>query len=196
VEKNVNYDPSFAQEVFDNVDAGEEIKMCMQCGLCATSCPLRAHMDYPPRQIFSMIRAGKQDEVLNCNAIMLCTSCYTCKVRCPRGVPVIDVMHGLAHYAITKGIRTRKNTVTFGNEFWNQIYKIGRIDEKDLSKRYFFSDGFVNGIKKSLEMVDMGITMLLHGRMKLLPEKKIKGIKPLRSMLDKAMQMGKGRAGG
>jgi quinone-modifying oxidoreductase subunit QmoC len=195
MENIVNYDPSFAQEVLDNVDAGEEIKMCMQCGVCAGSCPLREHMDYPPRQIFAMIRAGKRDEVLNSKSIMLCTSCYTCAVHCPRGVPVIDVMHGLAHYAIKLGMLPRRDTATFGREFWRQIYKLGRIDEKALSRRYFFSDGLVAGMKKTMGMFDIGITMMLHGRMKLMPERKIKGIKALRRMLDKAEEMGKGGVG-
>jgi len=194
MEKSLDYNPSFAQEVFDNVDSGEEIKMCMQCGVCAASCPLSLQMDFSPRKIFSMIRSGKREEVLGCNAIMLCTSCYTCKVRCPRGIPVIDVMHGLAHYAIKQGYLTRRDTVTFGSEFWNQIYRLGRIDEKDLSRRYFFSRGLVSGIKNSLEMADMGISMVLHRRMKLLPERKIKGIQSLRKMLDMAEKIGKGGA--
>ena len=189
-----SYDSSFAREIFENVDYGEEIKMCMQCGVCAASCPLSMQMDYSPRKIFLMIRAGKREEVLNSNAIMLCTSCYSCKVRCPRGIPVIDVMHGLANYAVRQGYVPRKYTATFGSEFWKQIYRLGRIDEKDLSRRYFFSDGFVQGIKNTLEMVDMGITMFLHRRMKPLPERPIKGIKGLRKMLDKAAQMGKGGA--
>ncbi len=194
MEKSSYYNTSFAQEVFDNVDFGEEIKMCMQCGVCAASCPLSLHMDFSPRKIFSLIRAGKREEVLGCNAIMLCTSCYSCKVRCPRGIPVIDVMHGLAHYAIKQGYLPRKDTATFGSEFFNQIYRLGRIDEKDLSRRYFFSNGFVSGIQHSLEMADVGISMVLHGRMKLLPERKIKGIKSLRKMLDMAEKIGKGGA--
>ncbi len=189
------YDSAFAREVFENVDYGEEIKMCMQCGVCAASCPLSQRMDYSPRKIFLMIRAGKREEVLGAQSIMLCTSCYSCKVRCPRGIPVVDVMHGLANYALKKGYVPRKDTAIFGKEFWNQIYKIGRIDEKDLSRRYFFADGLVPGIKKSLEMADMGLAMFLHKRMKLLPEKKIKGIKSLRKMLDKAQAMGKGGGG-
>jgi len=189
-----NYNTSFSQEVFQNVDYGEEIKMCMQCGVCAASCPLSLQMDYPPRQIFAMIRAGKRQEVLSSKSIMLCTSCYACKVRCPRGIPVIDVMHGLAHYAFKQGFVPRKKTANFGREFWNQIYRLGRIDEKDLSRRYFFADGFVDGIKNGLEMADMGITMVVHKRMKLLPERKIKGIQSLRKMLDKAAEMGKGGA--
>ena len=192
---NGNYDPSFAQEVFDNVDSGEEIKMCMQCGICAGSCPLRYEMDYPPRQIFALIRAGKRDKVLNSTAIKLCTSCYSCKVRCPRGIPVIDVMHGLAHYGIKKGIIPKKGTAAFGGEFWDMIYRIGRIDEKDLPRRYFFQEGLVPGIMSMLEMAPMGAQMFFHHRMKLLPERKIKGIKDLRKMLDKAEEMGKGGTG-
>jgi quinone-modifying oxidoreductase subunit QmoC len=192
--KNGNYDPSFAQEVFQNVDSGEEIKMCMQCGICAGSCPLRHEMDYPPRQIFALIRAGKRDEVLNSKAIKLCTSCYRCKVRCPRNIPVIDVMHGLAHYGIKQGIIPRKGTAAFGGEFWDMVYKIGRIDEKDLSRRYYFQDGIVAGIQGMLGISHMATQMLLHGRVKLLPERKIKGIKALRKMLDKAEKMKKGGA--
>lgn len=189
-----NYDPSFAQEVFSNVDAGEEIKMCMNCGVCAASCPLSQQMDYPPRRIFNLIRAGKRDEVLHANSIMLCTSCYTCKVRCPRKIPVVDVMHGLAHYAIRHGILTRRDTANFGREFWNQVYKLGRIDEKELPRKVFFAGGLLEGVRNMVKYSDMGLKLVLHKRMKLLPERKIKGIQSLRKMLDKAGQLGKGGA--
>ena len=74
------------------------------------------------------------------------------------------------------------------------IYRIGRIDEKDLPRRYFFQDGIIPGIMSMLEMAPMGAQMFFHHRMKLLPERKIKGIKDLRKMLDKAEKMGKGGA--
>ena len=76
----------------------------------------------------------------------------------------------------------------------NMIYKIGRIDEKILPLRYNFGDGLVPGLKSTLEMTPMGAKMFFHHRMKLLPERKIKGIKTLRKMLDKAEKMGKGGA--
>lgn len=190
-----NYDPSFASEVFDNVDSGEEIKMCMQCGVCAASCPLRQEMDYPPRQLFTLVRAGKRDEVLNSKAIKLCTSCYRCAVRCPRGIPVIDVMHGLAHYAIKQGIIPQEGTAAFGGQFWKMVYRNGRIDEKVLPVLYFFQEGLVPGIINMLGMSTMGAQLLFHHRMGLLPDRPIKGKKALRKMLDKAEKMGKGGAG-
>ncbi len=192
--KMTNYDPSFANEVFEHVDSGEKIKMCMNCGICSASCPLRHEMDYPPRQIFAMIRAGKKDAVLNSKAIQLCTSCYTCKVRCPRAISVIDVMHGLAHYAIKKGIIPRKGTAAFGGEFFKMIYRIGRIDEKELPLRYFLLEGLVSAIQSMLGMATMGTRLFFHHRLKLLPERKIHHVKDLRKMLDKAEKMGKGGA--
>ncbi|MCF8131438.1 MAG: heterodisulfide reductase subunit C, partial [Deltaproteobacteria bacterium] len=106
----------------------------------------------------------------------------------------IDVMHGLAHYALTKGYTPRVETARFGKEFWNQVYRIGRVDEKDLPRRVFFAAGFWEGVKAMLNFMDIGIKLTLHHRMKLLPERKIKGIKSLRQMLDKAEQLDKGGA--
>jgi quinone-modifying oxidoreductase subunit QmoC len=188
------YDQFFAREVYSKVDSGEEIKMCMQCGVCAASCPLKDKMDLSPRKIFTLIRAGQREKVLSSKAIMLCTSCYSCKVRCPRKVPVVDVMHGLAHYALRQGFKPREETALFGDKFWGNIYRLGRIDEKDVAQRYFLSHGIGGGIKLALENKDMGLGMLLKKRMKLLPERPIKNIKAFRKMLDKAKAMGKGGA--
>lgn len=188
------YDQSFAREVYQKVDSGEEIKMCMQCGVCAASCPLKDKMDYSPRKIFTLIRAGHREKVLSSEAIMLCTSCYSCKVRCPRKVPVVDVMHGLAHYALRQGYTPRAETALFGQKFWDNIYRLGRIDEKDVAQRYFLGHGLGPGIKLMMENKDMGLGMLFKKRMKVLPERPIKNVKSLRKMLDKAKAMGKGGA--
>jgi quinone-modifying oxidoreductase subunit QmoC len=190
-EQGVSYRPDFAQEVFERVDSAETIKSCMQCGVCAASCPLAHRMEFSPRRIFALIRAGKREEVLSSKDIMLCTSCYSCIVRCPRNVRVMDVMHGLAHYALRQGYLPRKDTAVFGQKFWNSIYKLGRVDEKKIANQYALAEGLIPGIKKGLAMLDIGIAMLLHRRMKLLPEKRIKGVKSLRRMLDKAQSMHK-----
>ena len=48
--------------------------------------------------------AGKRDEVLQSDAMWMCTSCYNCVVRCPRKLPITHIMHGLANYAHRLGI--------------------------------------------------------------------------------------------
>jgi len=58
----------------------------------------------------------------------------------------------------------------------------------------FFAGGFIAGIKAMLNFMDIGLKLMLHRRMKLLPERKIKGVKSLQKMLDKAEGLGKGGA--
>jgi len=193
--KRTDYDPGFANEVYAKVDQGEALKTCIQCGVCAATCPLSAHMDFSPRRIFTMIRAGKREEVLGSKEIMLCTSCYGCKVRCPRQVPVMDIMHGLAHYAIKQGYKNRPETIKFGKAFWDSIYKLGRIDETIVPVKFMMADGIGPGIKKMMGFQKMGLNLMFHKRMKLLPTGSIKGVKSLRKMLDKAGQM-KAKSGG
>ncbi len=43
------YKGNFLQEVIDNVEEGETMKMCMQCGVCSGSCPLGPSWEHPPQ---------------------------------------------------------------------------------------------------------------------------------------------------
>ena len=58
------YHNNFVKEVEANVEGGEWVKMCMQCGVCSGSCPLGKFWAHPPHEIFMMIRAGERNEVL------------------------------------------------------------------------------------------------------------------------------------
>ena len=56
IEMIERYRGSFLQEVEENVEEGEWVKMCMQCGVCSGSCPLGSHWDFGPQTLFMMIR--------------------------------------------------------------------------------------------------------------------------------------------
>ena len=56
-------DPEFAKQVMA-IPGGEHISKCIQCGTCTGSCPLSVYMDYTPRRIIAMTRAGFKKEVL------------------------------------------------------------------------------------------------------------------------------------
>src|SRR3989338_5055293 len=81
------YSNNFLREVEERVEEGEWVKMCMQCGVCAGSCPFGPHWEHSPQKLFMMIRAGKRDDVLRSDSMWMCTSCYNCVVRCPRMLP-------------------------------------------------------------------------------------------------------------
>lgn len=160
------YRNRFLAEVEANVEEGEWVKMCMQCGVCAGSCPFGPHWEHPPQEIFMMIRAGKRDAVLTSTSMWMCTSCYNCLVRCPRELPITHIMHGLAHYAKRLGISApNQPTEKFAQLFWDNLAKNGRVNELILGLGLYFMNGFGEGVKTSLKMADVGFNMVKTGRL-------------------------------
>ena len=193
------YRNNFLKEVEANVEEGEWVKMCMQCGVCSGSCPFGPHWEHPPQEIFMMIRAGKRDEVLHSDSMWMCTSCYNCIVRCPRELPITHIMHGLANYAHRLGIAPKMNpTRRFAKIFWDNITKSGRVNELSLSLKLYRMDGWVSFVKKGLSMAGVGLGMFKTGRldaMALFSHKGIEGKKGLHAMLKKAYEIEDKRKG-
>src|SRR5208282_2987026 len=107
------YDLAFAKRIYETIDGGERIALCMQCGMCSGSCPIGRAMDHGPRKLFMMIRAGMKEAVLTSNTIWNCTQCYNCVVRCPRKIPVTYILQDLATVAAREGYAPAKPTVRF-----------------------------------------------------------------------------------
>jgi len=160
------YRTSFLKEVEANVEEGEWVKMCMQCGVCAGSCPLGKDWEHPPQEIFMMIRAGKREEVLSSDSMWMCTSCYNCIARCPRGLPITHIMHGLAHYAQRLGLVPKNQpTQRFAKLFWDNLMKKGRVNELKMGLSLYFLDGFSQGVKNALANKQLGMNMMKAKRM-------------------------------
>ena len=81
----------------------QKLSTCFQCGTCSASCPAGQLMDYPPRQLWEMVRLGLEDLVMNSRTFWLCTQCYACQVRCPRGIPIGETMRRLREWAVAHG---------------------------------------------------------------------------------------------
>ena len=167
--------------------------MCMQCGVCSGSCPFGPYWDHPPQEIFMMIRAGKRDEVLQSPSMWMCTSCYNCIARCPRGLPITHIMHGLAHYASRLDLAAKNQpTLKFSQLFWDNLTKTGRVNELKLGLSLYFMNGYAEGVKTSIKMQKIGLNMWLTGRMN--PVEIVKGhgckdIKGLHAILKKAQEI-------
>lgn len=193
------YRNNFLKEVTANVEEGDWVRMCMQCGVCAGSCPLGTAWEHTPQKIFMMIRAGKREEVLTSDSMWMCTSCYNCIVRCPRELPITHIMHGLANYAHRLGIAPKMNpTRRFAKIFWDNVTNSGRANEITLSIRLYFMDGIVSGMKMCLAMMGVGLGMLMTGRldpMGLVSHTGIKDTKGMHAMLKKAREIEDKRKG-
>ena len=193
------YRNDFLQEVEANVEDGNWVKMCMQCGVCSGSCPFGPHWEHPPQELFMLIRAGKREEVLTSDSVWMCTSCYSCIVRCPRDIPITHIMHGLASYAHRLGLAPKMNpTRKFSKIFWDNLVKTGRVNEMQLTIRLYLMNGLIEGIKTGFSMRNIGLGMLLTKRMNpigILGIGGCKGKKDIHRMLAKAKEIEDRRKG-
>jgi quinone-modifying oxidoreductase subunit QmoC len=194
------YRNSFLNEVEANVEEGEWVKMCMQCGVCSGSCPLGNAWEHPPQEIFMMIRAGKREEVLTSSSMWMCTSCYNCVVRCPRELPITHIMHGLAHYAKRLGLEPKgQATAVFSQIFWDNMMKKGRVNELKLGLSLYFKDGFGQGVKNALANQKLGMNMMKAGRMsasEFFGGHGVKDASGLQKMIKKAQELEDARING
>ena len=187
------YRNNFLKEVEEHVEEGQWVKMCMQCGVCAGSCPFGPHWQHSPQKIFMMIRAGKREEVLTSDSMWMCTSCYNCIARCPRKLPITHIMHGLANYAHRLGVAPKgQPTRAFATLFWNNLVKKGRTNELKLTLAHYFKDGLAAGIKTSLNMQKIGLGLVKGGRlnpMEIFGGHGVKDLSGFHAMLAKAREI-------
>jgi Fe-S oxidoreductase len=72
------------------VQDGEQLKLCLQCGNCSGACPFGYLMDFPPGRMIAYLRAGLFDKVLDSDSVWMCVSCYACAQACPSNIPITD----------------------------------------------------------------------------------------------------------
>ena len=102
---------------------GKRILSCMQCGMCAGTCPYGEHMDYPPRRIINMLRRGFIEEVFQSESMLYCVACYACMAKCPRGIRLSDVLLPLVKEQTLARVpnmpaelqKSLQNTLRYGN---------------------------------------------------------------------------------
>jgi Fe-S oxidoreductase len=95
----------------------------MQCGVCAGACPYGEVMDYPPRRMIAMLRAGRVEEVFRSDSLLCCVACYACMAKCPRGIRLTDLLlplmkeQALVHMPELPGElqKALQNTLRYGN---------------------------------------------------------------------------------
>lgn len=106
VEKYIKRDvkKSINSKISDKfVDAGlEEIRACINCGTCTGGCPSGRRTAYRTRSALRRALTG-DTTVLEDIDIWLCTTCYTCFERCPRNIPVTDMIIKLRNIAVEEG---------------------------------------------------------------------------------------------
>ncbi|MFW6097645.1 MAG: 4Fe-4S dicluster domain-containing protein [Chloroflexota bacterium] len=175
---------SFLDHVIQNTPGDSRLQMCIQCGTCGGSCPSGTDMDHTPRQLFAMIRAGMEDEVLASNTPWYCVSCYYCVVRCPQEVHITDIMYTLKSMAIRTHHYQERAAVGFSETFVDYVENYGRSFEFGLATRHYIRHQPLQLVKGAA----MGLGMLSKGRMDLTPQR-ISGQKQLKAILQRAKEL-------
>lgn len=171
-------------KIIHDLPGGEKLKTCLQCGMCGGSCPSGEDMDYTPRELFAMIAAGQDKDVLRSNTFWYCVSCYLCTVRCPQQIPITDIMYHLKHQAIKAGLYTT-DAVGFSETFIGQVETFGRAFELGLATQFYLTHHPLDRIR----MGPMALAMMSRGRVNLRP-RRIHNMRQLRQILDKAKEIG------
>jgi heterodisulfide reductase subunit C len=154
---------SFLDEV-KATPGGEHVLACIQCGSCTGSCPMAQYMEFPPRKIIAMIRAGLRDEVLASASMWHCLSCYTCTARCPRGVKPTELAHALESLASQKGYKVGgTSTPRFYRSFVDSINGNGRVFELGMMMKYYLTTNPLAALK----IWRVGLQLFLHKRIPL-----------------------------
>jgi len=117
-------------------------------------------MDLTPRQMWRLAQLGFEGQVLHSKAIWLCSLCYTCHVRCPRGIPLTETIVKLKQLALQEGIVEWPESTAFYRAFSNVMRRYGRIRELEFMVRYFLATNPL----AALGYTKLGLTLLGRGK--------------------------------
>ena len=187
-----------------SMPGGESVRWCIQCGMCSASCPNVNQMDYSPRKIIALIRAGRRYDVLTSNTMWICASCYLCTARCPKEVKITELMHGLERLTARHRLRNGEtHTPAMYRVFVDSIKSNGRVHEIGMMIKFYLSTLLTKSYLQAvltrkanpldtIWMLPLALKLLLHGRMSIKPTK-IKGSQQLKTIVERAQALGGAR---
>ena len=160
------------------------VNSCIQCGTCTGSCPNSFAMDLTPRQLWYNVLMGEKETIFHSKTFSLCSVCYYCTLRCPRGLPLTEAMSALKQIAAKENLVPYKKSVRFYKSFMESVRRHGRVREMEFMTLYFLSmkSPFI-----PLKFAPLG--MKLIGKRKVSLEIPSKGIGALDTIFRKVQEL-------
>ena len=147
----------------------EMVRACIQCGTCTASCPNEFAMDATPRRLWRLVLMDRRDAVFSSQTFTLCSSCYYCSLRCPRGLPLTEAMAALKRIAAHRGLKPYRTSIYFCREFMHSVRRHGRVREMEFMTHYL---GRMKSPLLPLRFAPLGLKLLGKGKVPLqLPSK-------------------------
>ncbi|MEW5723124.1 MAG: 4Fe-4S dicluster domain-containing protein [Thermodesulfobacteriota bacterium] len=142
------------------------VRTCLQCGTCTGTCPNVFGMDYTPRQLWRLVLDGDLDGVFESRTFVLCSSCYHCTLRCPRGLPLTEAMAELKQTAAALDLPVVRNSARFYRSFLASVRRHGRVNETEFMTRYFVV--MMNPVLP-LKYTPLGLRLMARRKVPVLP---------------------------
>ena len=166
--KTIVPDPAFRAEV--EKLSGQKVSACFQCEKCTNGCPVAFAMDIVPHKLIRSVHLGLKDLILKSDTIWVCASCETCNTRCPNGIGIAHIMDTLRQMSQREGVpASKKNVPVFHKTFLGSTKRWGRVHEGEMAAIYTLRTEGLGGLIKQGKT--HGITLLLKGKMKLMPDR-------------------------
>ncbi len=166
----------------------EMVQACIQCGTCTGSCPNAFAMDRTPRHMWRLVLTGRKEEIFSSQTFALCSTCYTCTLRCPRGLPLTEAIGRLKQVAARERISLYKKSVRFYESFISSVRRHGRVREMEFMTLYFMS------MKNPfLPLKFSGLGMRLMGKGKVSVQIPSRGKRPLEGLFRKVEELEAGK---
>ena len=115
------------------------VSACIQCGTCTGSCPNAFAMDLTPRQLWYNVLMGEKEAIFHSKTFSLCSVCYYCTLRCPRGLPLTEAMSRLKQIAVKENPDLYKLSIRFYQKFLESVRRHGRVREMEFMTLFFLS---------------------------------------------------------
>ena len=127
--------------------SGARLALCFQCQKCTSGCPIAAGADIRPHELVRLVQLGERDAVLSSRMIWECTSCQTCRTRCPQAVELPAMIDALRRLSRGAGRVAPDTTVPAFNDLFltaarrlGRVYELGLMAAFKLRTRSFFRD--------------------------------------------------------
>lgn len=140
------------------------VRTCMQCGTCTASCPNEFAMDATPRKMWRMVQMGRTEMLFSSHTFSLCSACYTCSLRCPRGLPLTEAIAVLKQIAADRNPVLYKKSICFYSNFMKSVRRNGRVREMEFMTLYFAS---MKNPLFPLQFVPLGMKLMTRGKVSL-----------------------------
>jgi heterodisulfide reductase subunit C len=115
------------------------VQTCIQCGTCTASCPNTRFMDITPRHMWRLLLTDRVEALFSSKSFIVCSSCYYCTLRCPRGLELTHAMSLLKQAAAKLELKQFRSSCLFYKSFLDSVRQNGRVREMEFMTQYFIS---------------------------------------------------------